>query len=365
MEKQFDKEIDAILRKVRDPDAAQSNGGRHIDADAIAAFAENAVPLQSRDGMIAHFADCGFCRTVLAKTIEINAAEPVSAEEVSTIAETAAEVPWYRRLLSPRALAYSMGIFVLAFAGVIGYRTIVLNSADETATVARVDEASNIARPESLDRSAGSPNNADLSSNLSRPQLEASATPGERAAANSNARASGESSRDRAKPGRDNSAAASADDTLGRDQPTALAAAPPPPPPAPVVSAPAARRAEAEEKAKNETSDALAESRQAQTMSLPERSPSAAAKRSAPPQDPSAQPGDVSREVSPAKRAGGKTFNNRNGVWIDSSYRGQSTTNVRRGTDAFRDLDSGLRSIAQQIGGTVIVVWKEKAYRIQ
>jgi len=62
---------------------------------------------------------------------------------------------------------------------------------------------------------------------------------------------------------------------------------------------------------------------------------------------------------------GGKTFKRSNNVWYDSAYRGQNTTNVTRGTNEYKKLDAGLRGIAENLGGTVVVVWKEKAYRIQ
>jgi SepF-like predicted cell division protein (DUF552 family) len=42
-----------------------------------------------------------------------------------------------------------------------------------------------------------------------------------------------------------------------------------------------------------------------------------------------------------------------------------SITNVARGSDAFRALDSAVRSMAEQFGGEVIVVSKGKAYRIR
>jgi len=38
---------------------------------------------------------------------------------------------------------------------------------------------------------------------------------------------------------------------------------------------------------------------------------------------------------------------------------------ISRGSNDFDALDSGLRSIAQQLGGEVIVVWKGKAYLIR
>ena len=42
-----------------------------------------------------------------------------------------------------------------------------------------------------------------------------------------------------------------------------------------------------------------------------------------------------------------------------------SVRNVSRESDEYRALDSGIRSIAEQLGGDVLVVWKGKAYRIQ
>jgi hypothetical protein len=37
---------------------------------------------------------------------------------------------------------------------------------------------------------------------------------------------------------------------------------------------------------------------------------------------------------------------------------------ISRGSGDFNNLDSGLRSIAQELGGELIVVWKGKAYQI-
>jgi hypothetical protein len=61
----------------------------------------------------------------------------------------------------------------------------------------------------------------------------------------------------------------------------------------------------------------------------------------------------------------GKTFERKQGVWYDTTYQGRPTINVRRGTDEYNRLDGGLRSIANSLGGTVVIVWGAKAYRIQ
>lgn len=72
-----------------------------------------------------------------------------------------------------------------------------------------------------------------------------------------------------------------------------------------------------------------------------------------------------SSEAGTTRNVGGKNFNNVGGIWFDTAYNKQKTKDVRRGTSDYQKLDSGLRSIADQLGGTVVVLWNGKAYRIQ
>ena len=54
------------------------------------------------------------------------------------------------------------------------------------------------------------------------------------------------------------------------------------------------------------------------------------------------------------------------GGWIDQKFKSSmAMKSISRGSDEFQALDSGLRSIAQQLGGQVIVVWKGHAYLIK
>lgn len=76
-------------------------------------------------------------------------------------------------------------------------------------------------------------------------------------------------------------------------------------------------------------------------------------------------PAKKSKNTTTTTSVGGKTFKRENNVWYDSAYRGQPTANVTRGTNEYKKLDAGLRGIAENLGGTVVVVWKAKAYRIQ
>jgi hypothetical protein len=72
------------------------------------------------------------------------------------------------------------------------------------------------------------------------------------------------------------------------------------------------------------------------------------------------------KKVLETRSAGGHKFRRQGNAWVDSKFKSSmSITNVARGSDAFRALDSAVRSIAEQLGGEVIVVSKGKAYRIR
>ena len=109
MELNFDKEIDAILRKAREsefafladnPQSAIRNSQLHLDADEISAFAENTLPETAKQFYMAHLADCDACRKKLSSLILLNAEselENVHAEEIIPISSA---IPWYRKLFA-------------------------------------------------------------------------------------------------------------------------------------------------------------------------------------------------------------------------------------------------------------------------
>jgi hypothetical protein len=71
------------------------------------------------------------------------------------------------------------------------------------------------------------------------------------------------------------------------------------------------------------------------------------------------------RAISNLRTAGGKKFEFRDGIWYDTAYTGQGKKEVKRGTEKYIRLDAGLRSIGDQIPGTVVVVWNGKVYKIK
>ncbi|HVS81447.1 MAG TPA: hypothetical protein VHE60_06915 [Pyrinomonadaceae bacterium] len=72
-----------------------------------------------------------------------------------------------------------------------------------------------------------------------------------------------------------------------------------------------------------------------------------------------------SEKAPETRSAGGHKFRRQGNAWVDTRFKSSmSITNVSRGSDEFRALDSEVRSIAERLGGEVIVVRKGKAYRI-
>ena len=75
----------------------------------------------------------------------------------------------------------------------------------------------------------------------------------------------------------------------------------------------------------------------------------------------------ASEEKPPETRSvGGRKFRRQGSAWVDVKFKtSMNLKSISRGSGEFNDLDSGLRSIAQELGGELIVVWKGKAYRIR
>ena len=120
MDLEFDKEMDALLRKAAGRGVfVGGDANLHLDADTIAAFAENALPVKSRTIYTKHLAACDPCRMSLANLISVNAAaEPAMAAAAAPV--PAVSVRWYRKLFLAPNLAYVMGGLVLIFGGLLG-----------------------------------------------------------------------------------------------------------------------------------------------------------------------------------------------------------------------------------------------------
>ena len=369
MELDFDKEIDALLRQTAGSEQfATVNGSdapAHIDADAISAFAENALPEKTRALYMTHLADCDRCRKILSNVIMLGQNAEVSASSSVTEVIGALPVPWYRRLLLFPNLAYTMGALVLVFGGLLGY--LVLRNSNLTAS----SEVSQVANKMSAQPEYPAQESATRTSNsVTASNTNASVPAG---APNFQGTVDVETTPVTGLPIEE--VKTGEDKNISRENPKG-------PPGSPVdalterddgtVVRKAETLSELQNKAANESKPS------SMTGGLPVQAP-------APPPPPPAKTDERYRaesvkdsddkekkKLSPfgsaasGRRAvGGKSFTSVGGVWYDAAYQGQKTKDVRRGTNEYKKLDSGLRSIADTLSGTVVVVWRDGAYRIQ
>jgi hypothetical protein len=374
MEFEFDKEIDAILRRARAGEVATS-GSAHLDADEISAFAENAVSETARGRYTSHLADCTRCRKILSNTILLNSeAETETASSVVSAAVVETKTPWYRKFFVFPQLAYTMGGLVLLFSGFFGYLILKnLPAADRAVSYSTENRAvAEKPAPQAASNAASNSNTTSTTTTNSSSTAIPSAPSNASSSANSTP-LSAANTTTAATPAADEKALApELNSPVAVPEATPLSKAKPqdnpfivdgselsktknsPAPPSAAGTATTQNRAK-EEKQKKDTDDtALADNEKAEEEASQQKSaplPKSARK--------------LPSKAGETRSVGGKTFNNVGGIWFDSAYGKQKQKSVRRGTEEYLRLDSGLRSIADNLGGTVVIVWGGKAYRVQ
>lgn len=384
MELEFDKEIDALMRKGLAGHALTGNElNAHLDADELSAFAENAMPERSRALYMAHLADCDRCRRILSNLIVLSSEGESALAAVAAPAISVGAEPWYRPLLLFPNLAYVMGGLVLVFGGLITFSLLQSSEMTGSQAISQATETQQARGPMAMDEPSFA--NASNASNTMANATVVDANKPVASAANANTSSNAASTGSTAvgkdlkpeQPREDDLAGISIDGTNSVNQPAAAAAPPAAavaPKPTPADADLAMRSAGEREEHKGEKSDITELSAKKRSVNDAKLKESPRSQAGGPAK---AQPGpsrdaqqtfpnmaDNSFELG-SRRVGGKDFQFKNGAWYDNAYRGQATTNVRRATDDYRKLDSGIRVIAESLKGVVVVVWKEKAYRIQ
>ena len=383
MEFEFDKEIDSLLRQTAQGETVatlnpkskiQNPKSAHLDADELSAFAENALPEKTRLNYISHLADCDRCRKILSNLIEINSAaqsETVHAADAPPLAATAPEVPWYRKFFAVPTLAYAMGALILLFAG-FGVFTILQNDSRNTEVSQTYEKqiggkgaaSDSDALTQEMPGNRASANSAMNSAASSNMMANASnpATVAPSATANSNAAITPREVEPNLAEGRKDDKSLIARSQPQKAESSGIAAAPAPPPPPP------AKQSDDFALDEQKETQPPSGSGQNQAQNKPQIMPRAPLPATGTHRDEESQDAaklSLKRNAADTIVVSGKTFNRANNAWIDAAYRGQATTNVSRGTNEYKKLDSGLRGIVENLGGTVVIVWKSKAYRIQ
>ncbi len=405
MVNEFDKEIDAMLRDLANGDSfAKVLPAPHLDADEISAFAENALPSKARLQTMEHLADCSKCRKFLANTVLLNSENKseIIHEEVKSFL-TLPAIPWYQKLFAFPQLAYTMGALALLLTGMVGLLVWQNSNTSESMVAQKEITADKPYRTGGASSDGEAPANGPYSANTAS---NASSIPANSAANSANSTANYSVGKDVVPMSPTSVSNSSAPLKSGEDpvltdklreespevatksanQPTDLAKKEEAQPSAtPTLdedansSAGAGRR---ELSKPNEVSQNSVVQNQ-QNISPDSRDVKRSQTATPPPATAGAVNEDEKTESKKAKKVaekndddrkdqnvetrkiGGKTFRQTDGIWMDSSYPGGSTKTVKRGSNDYKKLDSGLQNIGNSLSGTVIVVWGGKNYKIQ
>ncbi len=397
MKQAKNNEIDLLLRRLarheltdsakdtRVGNAAEEHeSGQHLDTDELNAYAENALPSTARMLYTEHLADCARCRKLVAE-LSLASGASVSHAQVEIRAPSSFR-KYLSSFFSPAVLRYVVPAFaVIAVAAVV---LVILRQKPSADFVAQnhPSSSSSVTREE---QEIKEPALKDASLKKAPPaSVESTA----------NSKASNPPA-GQARPSTKASDKASAGDSRREsneapiDEPSSVVAAEQPaaaPPQAPTVGAKpqAANEVQAEREIAKQKKLAVADQAGGnKEEDRDQKVDSVAASRASPrktegfrvagnaqgavSKDAPARAGTEkgARNDGEVRNVVGHRFRKQGSVWVDSTYdSSQQTVNLSRGSEQYRALvadEPAIRTIAEQLDGEVIVVWKGRAYRIR
>jgi hypothetical protein len=389
-------DIDLLLRALGREASSRSAGeasmqsnqqlGAHLDADELNCYAEGIVSSAERARYNKHLVDCESCRRLVAALVPAAAgwrrSERVEQKTEWSLREKLAA------LLAPSVLRYAVP--ALALTTIIAIAIVALRQQQRGEFVAQ-NPTQTLPVVSSGDESQKSATNISPQSLVSPEQIQK--PPAESKERNSRMQRSDEApppaeasttraSTDQAAKGflRPGQPAGVEESQRTSAEPTETAAPAPAPRPALSDASKTAegRKVEAEadmqKRSREENySSARNENQVARTTSAkggPSRNNSQNVAGLSSVMSRSANKDDkATGSAVETRRVSGRLFHRQGNAWVDADYAsGRATVNVRRGSEQFRALvadEPALRSIAEQLGGEVIVVWKGTAYRIR
>ena len=399
MSKETNTEIDLLLRRMGRRDSgdtrnpAAAGGDRHLDADELSSYAQNALPSSARARYTEHLADCATCRRLVT---ELSLSLGAATAPVEAAHEPSGLKKFLAGLLSPLVLRYAVPALGVIVVMVVGF--VVLRQQRQQEFVAQLQEAkpsAPVALPSS-EASEGFVNKQEAVADKAKIE-------------NSNAKPT-ETPRKTAAASDVQSGAASvvAPVELPKEERSVAELKPgvastPAPAPAkaaetvevqPPKTEDAAKKQEEQPKAKA-ADEAAKEPAAPTTRGLYQVSPaaqnqnapatsspntarlagSAAVARSRNPKRADEEKRDDTDRVESkdanieTRTIAGRHFRKQGGIWTDTAYDSSTATvNMARNSEQFRALvadEPAIGTIARQLDGEVVVVWKGHAYHIR
>lgn len=388
-------EIDLLLRSLarrertnsvlRDGAAEDQSPGMHLDADELNSYAEQALPAATRARYTTHLADCSRCRQLVS---ELTSAAGGRVHE-PLIEQKTSGAFWQKvgALLSPAVLRYAVP--TLALFAVIAVGLVALRQHPQSDFVAQNQPSVSGGTIELKKTDTSAVNNSAAISQDSRSN-ESQRSAGTLRDKQAKASETGDVAKP-ISPTTDSLSVGSEKDASKGKAGGVVAEPPfapePPPRPAPKseVSTAAERKdadvRQKEEAAKREPSiggqevaRARTEDNQKQVAASKPQNASPASRNAAGLRTMDARSGTgggakKSDDEVETRTVSGRRFRREGNVWVDTGYQSSTaTTNVRRDSEQYRALiadEPGIRDIAEQLQGEVVLVWKGKAYRIR
>jgi len=374
MKQETNNEMDLLLRRLgRRDDALVPED--HLDADELSAYAENVLPAAARARYTMHLAECSRCRSLVAQLS--SSAGVVAATDSAAVPEPSGFRKFLASLFTPMVLRYAAPALGLILVAAIGFVVLRRNQPDRF--VAQNTETASqqkpVASPAALTDSyadsvtAPSPERLDEERKQKNQPAQPAPPPNTPPSVTS---VDAEVSKDKAvaQPKREEQPAPAANE------------------PAPVKTAPAATpeqspRAAETEAAKNEVRVQSADASQKEKKLRDEeredrKKDSDNFARARKPADSVSAPatgsargiqsggGDFS---STTRTVAGRRFRKQGGVWVDTAYdSSKDAVTLSRGSEQYRALvadEPAIKTIADQLEGEIIVVWKGHTYRIR
>ena len=419
MRQETNKEIDLLLRRLsrRDGEAVRDAetqlDDRHLDADELSSYAQNVAPPKARARYTEHLAECSTCRR-LATELSLALGPTTAAAPVETVSPASGLKRFLSSLLSPMVLRYAAPALGVIVVMVIGFVVLRQRDAGEVFT----------ARLEPRNAQAPVPNSGSATQPLADGNQKAEGE--QRGAKAPNApqepaqpRESGPGA-GRGYTGTDESQPAGTADTAAAAPPAAPVALATPDihkftekqvselplvratPPATLspktnITTDSEANTKQEEAVKREAKQQAAKTAEVQAAASAKEQANEAPRDAAPrpaksvaadrveedkAKSDTARPmvagaarsatrrrADDAKDDAETRSVAGRKFRKQSGIWTDTAYdAGTRTVNMARGSEQFRALvadEPAIGTIAEQLDGEVIVVWKGRAYRIR
>jgi hypothetical protein len=366
MKQETNNEMDLLLRRLgRRDDAAVPED--HLDADELSAYAENALPVAARARYTVHLAECSRCRSLIAQLS--SSAGVVAATDSAAVPEPSGFRKFLASLFTPMVLRYAapaLGLILVAAIGFVVLRSnqperyVAQNTATETQQQPVASPAASYTDRYGDGASKTAPTSAQVDEKRKETNQPAQPAPVPNAPP-AVTRVEADVAKDKA-----------VDQPKPEEQPASAANEPPPPaktaPSTPEQSPQAAAETVkvqpvAQEKkelrvAQREDKDNLARAKK------PADAVSATSGASG-----KFQVDGVADMKTDTRTVAGRRFRKHSGVWVDTAYdSSKDAVTLARDSEQYRALvadEPAIKTIAEQLEGEIIVVWKGHTYRIR